>query len=382
MQDTGTFSGSAGFTKSDDRDALALNLINRVSVGDITTRAADVYGARPAIIEGSRSFTFSDFDDLANRIGSGLLSLGLSKGDVIGVMSRNCTEALACYFACAKAGLIFCPINLGLRTEEIIYCLNDAKARVLIAQHRFSEQAAALSRNVESIRHLYWIEKASETDHTHPGPTLHDLSLAGSNSELEVLIGDRDPVQLLYTSGTTSRPKGVLTSHLAVTMTALSSALVNRMTPESPTLMTLPLYHCALLNGRAVPAMAVGATAVLTDGFQEVETADLIERHEITTLVLLPMMYQGLLSHPETAQRRFPTVSRACYAMTPMPEERLKAIRWMFPNADVVLGAGQTEFTPPATYQQPTHQWEKASSWGPPTPLTRAAIMDDNGELL
>ncbi len=363
-------------------DALEHNLIDRVSVGDIPTRVAELFPERPAIIDGKRSVCYRELNEQANRLGHALLGLGLESQTVVAVMAQNSAELLVTYFACAKAGLICSPVNLALGGEGIIYCLKDARARVLIVEEALADAAQPLLEHLPDLDHVYWIGDDAHAGVPKSAGTFAELISFGSVEEVEALVHDRDPVQLLYTSGTTAAPKGVLTSHLAVTLTALSSALTSRMSHEETILVNLPLFHCALLNSITIPTLTVGGTAVLVKGFEPAEAAELIERHRVSLTVLLPVMYGALLADPKIRQRDLSSVTRAVYAMAPMPEERLKAIHEMFPNADVVLGSGQTEFTPPTCFQRPEHQWSKAASWGTATAMTRIAIMDDAGHLL
>ncbi len=196
------------------------------------------------------------------------------------------------------------------------------------------------------------------------------------------MIDDRDVVQLLYTSGTTANPKGVLTSHLAVTMAALSNAIAHQCTVGYSALITLPLFHCAMLNSIVMPLLVTGGRAVLVKSFEAPAAAELFDQESINLVVLLPMMYGQLLDDPKLQSRRFKSMRRAMYAMAPLAQERLQAIHDMFPNADVVLGSGQTEFTPATCMQRPEHQWIKAATWGTATAMTRVAIMDEQGRLL
>ena len=126
----------------------------------------------------------------------------------------------------------------------------------------------------------------------------------------------------------------------------------------------------------------MGGKLVMAKGFDARECARLIEEHQIYMLVFLPMMFNEVLSDPEASQRDFSSVRRALYAMAPIAESKLQGIHDAFPNADVILGSGQTEFTPATCLIRPEHQWSKAGSWGTATPLTRVAIMDDHGRLL
>lgn len=359
--------------------ALDMNLIERVCVGDMIQRSADVYPHHVAIVDGDRQVTYEALNTQVNQLGHALLGLGLKQQDVVAVAARNSLELLVTYFACARAGLICMPVNLGLRAHEVAYCLRDAKTQVLIAEHALRELTeAALKEGPPELKRVFWFGGST--------PAVADdfdaLLASGSSEPLEVVVGDRDIVQLLYTSGTTANPKGVLTSHLAVTMAGLSNAIGHQCSAHSTALVGLPLFHCAMLNSVTMPFLLVGGKVVLTKGFDPTESARLIDEQKVDVIVQLPMMYGLWLSDPTYKDRKFPSVKRAMYAMAPMPPERLKAVHDMFPNADVVLGSGQTEFTPATCMQRPEHQWSKAESWGTATVMTRVAIMGEDGQLL
>lgn len=360
-------------------NSLDMNLIERVCVGDIIQRSADVFAKRIAVVDGDRQLTYQQLNTLVDQLGHALLGLGLKHQDVVALASRNSVELLVTYFACARAGLICMPVNLGLRPSEIAFCLRDAQARVMIAETHLRETVqAAISAGPNALQHAFWFGQQGLS----PGEDFTAFMLSGSTTPLEVFVGERDIVQLLYTSGTTADPKGVLTSHLAVTMAGLSNAIAYRCDLDSVALVALPLFHCAMLNSVTVPFLIVGGKIVLTKGFDAEQAAQLIDAQQITFMILLPMMYGLWLTDPAYQGRRFPSMRRAQYAMAPQPTERLKAIHAMFPNADVVLGSGQTEFTPATCMQRPEHQWSKAATWGTATAMTRVAIMDEQGQLL
>lgn len=362
-------------------DALHRNLIERVNLGDMLTRSAELHPQRIAIVDGARRTTYAELDAQVTRLGHALLGLGLARGDVVGVMARNCHELLQVYFACARAGLVCAPANLGLRPNEIAWCFRDSRARVLIAETALRAHAEVVAaEQLPDLQHQFWIRSAPEDE--VPGETLDTLTARGSTEALEVYVGDRDPVQLLYTSGTTAQPKGVLTSHLAATMAGLAGALALHADAGYTSLVVLPLFHCAMLNSISVPVLLVGGKLVLAKGFDVPQATDLFEREEVHLVVLLPMMYGLLLGDPTMKGRTFGHMRRAMYAMAPMPEERLHQIHAMFPNADVVLGSGQTEFTPATCMQRPEHQWSKSKTWGTASAMTRVGVMDDTGRLL
>lgn len=358
-----------------------IRLIERVNVGDILVRSAEAFGDRPAIIEADETLSYRGLEARANSLAAALIARGFERHEVVALIAGNRSEALVTYFACAKAGIIFAPMNLGLSPEEIAFCLSDCRARLLIIEANMFPLVSASLDRLPDLRDLVLLGEP-DVAAANQAMSFDALIAEGEQkAEVEIATADRDPVQLLYTSGTTAHPKGVLTSHLAVSITALSGAYVHALRPGAPMLAVLPLFHCAQLNAGALPAVLAGAPLVLMRGFDAPAIADAIEQHRIAMVFLLPAMYAALLAEPDIEARDFSSVTRAMYAMAPMPEERLKSVRRLFPNADVVLGSGQTEFTPPTTYQRAEHQWDKAASWGPATPMVRTAIMDEEGTL-
>ncbi|WP_339799320.1 AMP-binding protein [uncultured Marinobacter sp.] len=366
----------------DPHAALAMNMIDRVCVGDILTRTCDLYPDDIAMVDGDRSMTYREFETQTNQAASALLALGLQPGDAVGVLARNCLEQMVTYMACARANLVFAPVNLGLKPHEIAYCLKDCGAKVLIIEDALAEAGKGLPEHLPALQHVYWTGTEAIEGGGKSWQPFTRLLASGSDSPLEVLVGDRDPVQLLYTSGTTANPKGVVTSHLAVTMAAMANVIANHLPPQASMLCNLPLFHCTAVNCLALPTFMIGGKLVLTKGFEARECARLIEEHKIVMFVFLPMMYNDILTDPEARARDFSSVKRALYAMAPMAESKLKDIHELCPNADVILGSGQTEFTPATCLIRPEHQWSKAGSWGTATTMTRVAIMDDNGNLL
>ncbi|MDA8192410.1 MAG: AMP-binding protein [Thermaerobacter sp.] len=358
-------------------EQLARNLAGRCSVGDIATRGAAHHPNRLALVDGDVRLTYQEFNRLACRLGQALMKPGQVREAPVAIMGRNTWQFVVSFFGAAKAGRVAMPINLGLDAENIAYCLRDAGAQMLIADAGLAPLVEAVRRHLPELADVVWYG-----DGVDPAVSFEAFLALGSEEEPEVYVDDREAVQLLYTSGTTSRPKGVLTSHLAVTITALSSALQNQLTYQDRTLHILPLFHCAALNALAMPGFVTGGTAYLLPAFDAGRVAELVESERLTIVFLLPMMWQALLEAPGIRTRQLDSLRLAMFAMAPMLDSRIAELQELFPNANVLLGSGQTEFTPPTTFQLPQHQRVKSGSWGSAVATTDVRIMDDNGRLL
>ncbi len=355
---------------------LEQNLAGRCAVGDIATRAAARFKERLAVKDGDAELSFHEVNRLACHLAQALLNRGLG-GHAVGIMGRNSWQFIVSYFGCAKAGSVAMLINLGLDPENIAYCLRDAEVQWLIADRGLQPLVEAAVGFLGDSVQIIWFGQESGGKQEFEA-----LLQEGGDAEPAVYIDDRAAAQLLYTSGTTSRPKGVLTSHVAVTVTALASSLQTQLSANDRVLHILPLYHCADLNAFAVPGFVQGAAAYVMPSFNASAVLGLIDREQITVAFLLPMMWQALLGVPDSRERSRPSIRLAMYAMASMPEGRIAELKQVFPNALVLLGAGQTEFTPPTTFQKPEHEGIKSGSWGSAVATVEVGIMDEQGRLL
>ena len=367
-------------------DPLVVNLSHRITVGDMPTRAAQTFGTRTALIQGEQRVTYHQLEARSNAVARGLLAQGLARGDALALQMGNRWEFLVTLFACAKIGVVVLPVNLALSAADIAYQLTDSGVAAVATEQMWLPilQEALQQADGHAVRFVDLIgsgpaEVAGLPVHDWTGLLEHDEAV------VETFVDERDVFQCLYTSGTTAAPKGVLTSHLAVQVAILSNALHFGVRPRgrgAVSSVVLPLFHTTALNCLVLPFLLVGGTVVLHAGFDADALVHDLQTHRTSHLTLLPVMWRGLLAHPRLREIDTSSVEVALYAMAPMPSSVLQSLRQTFPDADVILGSGQTETTPANELQWPEHQGVKDDSWGAPTVMSDVRIMGPDGSLL
>lgn len=363
------------------------HLIHRVNVGDLVTRSAARFPEREMICDGNRRWSYRDFDAWTNRIAHGLSALGLEKGDALALMSGNRAEFLAVYFACARLGLVCVPVNLLWRQGELSHVLKDSRARAVVVEAGLLKQFCAGVEDPGQLLGVVVMDRqapgASAPDGIGDVPLLDfDALEAGQSSDVpDVAIEDRAPLSYLYTSGTTSAPKGVIGTHLAIYLESLGTAIDTRMTENDRLSVVLPLFHTAQLNALCTPAIAVGASMVIQRGFDASALHEAIENERISVLFALPTMIQQLVERQLTHRRNVSSLRLTVYAMAPMPGAELRRAIETF-GCDFSLMFGQTEMSPVSTFFKPEHQLSHPGAVGTPAVNVQVAIMAPSGDLL
>ncbi len=363
---------------------MSANLIQRICVGDLLTRTAFLRPEQLAVVDGDRRWTYAELNAWVNRLAHGLAARGYVRGDALALTCANSAEFLAVYFACAKLGVVCVPTNLGWRPDEVAYVLGHSRARGIVVESQLVD--AVRGAVVETPAVLDVIVAPGTGAGYAPEPADRHWStldgvLAADDSEPTAVVEDADALSYLYTSGTTSFPKGVVGSHKAIYLGSMSGALESGWTSSDRFVAMMPMFHTAQLNAFCTPAVLVGATIHVHRGFDPGAFLDAIERERITQVFGLPMMFRAALDHPSFAGRDLSSVKRAVYAMAPMPDALIRACLDGF-GCDFALLFGQTEMSPVTTLFRPEHQLTHIGAVGTPIVGVQVAIMAADGALL
>lgn len=284
--------------------------MNRLA--EAISRAAREHGSRTALIEGERRLTFAETEALSNRIASGLLALGLAKGERVALLLPNCIEFVCADLALIKAGLVRVPLNPRLTAAEIEYILQDSGAAVLLFGSAHAEAVAGFRERLPALRH-----------HLCVGEEFAALVQSGRPEPIAVPVTDADPYMILYTSGTTGKPKGAVTN-LRSRWVTLFHVYANELFVRETDVM---LHIASLAHGsgtKVLPFYLKGAANLLMPKFTPAEFFALVQRWRVTATWLVPTTLLMLLDDPERERYDLSSLQTITYAGAPIAADRLR----------------------------------------------------------
>lgn len=327
---------------------------------------------RPAIVEG-RTLTYGELERIVARLAAGLAANGVGAGDRVMMMLPNRWEFLALVFACARLGAIAVPIGTRQKRPEVEFLLADCGAGVFIIDDDLAE-ALPDRAAVPGLRQVFSM-------HGHIAGTRRFDALMAADADLPPApVAEEDPAVILYTSGTTGKPKGALLTHLGIIHSSLTFARCHGLGPADRALVAVPLSHVTGLVGVSLAAMCVGGCVVLMR--QVYKTPDMLalaSGERITYAILVPAIYTLAAMHPDLDAYDLGAWRVGCFGGAPMPVATIEILARKLPHLALVNAYGATETTSPATVM-PLAAWrDNADSVGQVVPCGDVKVMGDDG---
>ena len=338
------------------------------TVDDIVRRSAGRHPDRTALTYGDRTWTYAELDDAVTRAATWLLGRGLTRGDRVATYGRNSDAYLLAYLGCARAGLVHVPINYALFGEELRYLVTDCGAALVLADPDLRDTVAP---EVPGDARLGLLQGDDDALLAHAS--------TGEVALPDVEVADTDVVQLLYTSGTTSRPKGAIMTHRALVHEYLSSIVALALHEDDRSLHTMPLYHSAQMHVFLLPYLAVGAVNDLMPAPDVPEILRRVEAGGVRALFLAPTVWVPLTNHPDFAARDLSGLRKAFYGASIMPASAVQRLQERCPDAGLYNCFGQSEIGPLASVLQPAEHADRPASCGREVLFVETRVVDEAG---
>ena len=339
------------------------------TVADLIRRSADRFGSRTAVEFGDRTWSYAEFDAAVTAIARELRRLGAGPGDRIAAYGRNSDLYALVYLACARAGFIHVPVNFQLTGDELDYILANSGAGIVVADSDLAEAVSATAHGGSA-------RLVGFDDFLGPA-SAPDIAPAG---EGEFDVADTDVAQLLYTSGTTSAPKGAVMTHRALVHEYLSCLTSLDFAGTDRVVHALPLYHSAQMHVFLLPLLAVGAHNIIVTAPVPDDLLALFESRRINSFFAAPTVWVALANSPGLETRNLDSLEKAYYGASIMPGPVLEKLRTRLPGLGFYNCFGQSEMGPLCTVLRPEEHDAHPGSAGRAVLFVETRVVDAAGE--
>lgn len=365
-----------------DSETMQLLLSKRLLVGETIARNARRFPDKEALIYGDVRLTYSEFNSRINRLSHAFMNLGIKKGSHVAILSFNCHQFLESYYALAKIGAVAVPVNFRLHPEEITYIVDNSDAEAFLMGDAFVETVKGIRKNLPKVKHYISITEKPLEGMLH----YEDLISRFPDNEPFVLVEEEDPAFIMYTAGTTGKPKGAVITHkneivMWMLVGPLIYAEVNEPTAEilkyrccSPP----PVFHLAAF-GFCQFCFFNGLTVILPkEVFDPAEIMTLIQKEKVNAILMIPVMATFLMMLPDLDKYDASSLKVWVSGAAILPTETRRQIKRHFPNVKIFDIFGQTEMSPVVSCLPPSESEGHETSVGKLIPGIEMRVVDDN----
>lgn len=343
-----------------------------MNISTLIAHNAFKYPMKEAVVDPYKRYSYKQLNDKVNRFASQLVAQGFSKGSKIIIFMPNVVDFAVVYFAIQRIGAIVVPVNAKFTQPEIEFIIDHAGADALIAHELLFEQVKGLSSRTTLIKTGAAVEGWL---------SLEQMIDAGDDMSITCDLKEDDESTILYTSGTTGDPKGVLFSNRNILTVATMIAVEMEVKPESRILLMMPLSHSAPLHLFFIAGCFVGATNVLVPTFTPDLLIDIVEREKTTHFFGAPVAYLLTAKHPQIGMRDLSSMKWWVYGGAPLSADEVTMIQQAFKTNRLTCVYGLTEAGPSGSLLFAEEHGEKTGSIGKRSPLhTELRIIREDGE--
>jgi fatty-acyl-CoA synthase len=341
-----------------------------------TRKTSRVDGDSPALhFAAHETLSYSDLASLSYRVAHGLIEADVQRGDRVALLMYNCVEYWVAYLAVTRIGAVVVRTNFRLSADELEYALNDSGATMVIGHpdllERIHERRATIAAST-------YVTLGAPTDTWRAWEDL----IADEDTDPDVPVPHADePAMIMYTSGTTGRPKGARWTHGNTHWFSAMQLAEWGFTQDTVIFVAGPLYHVGALEDYSLPVLTVGGQVVFLEskGFEITAALSVASRHRVTDLTLFPSMIYEMLRLELPDGIDLSTVRRLFTGGDPLLPWAVEAIQQKFPGVDVIQVYGLTEGTPIAACSGPGTAFTRPATVGRPMPFCEITVRDDDG---
>lgn len=337
------------------------------ALGKILTKSAYNFPDKIAVICDGEQITYRELNSRVNRLAHGFLHSGITKNSRVAIFLSNSIELVAIYFALTKIGAVGIPLNFRLAAPELSYIIENSDATTLIVGEEFESILNQLKSQLQKVKHFITI--GGELCHNQP------------DHEPVAEVRPEDESFILYTSGTTGKPKGVILTHKNHFWNTINYTVAYQMDSMDVELALTPMFHASTL-GRIFTYVFTGATFIISSRFDPEQAMKLITQHRVTSITQTPTMYTALLNFRGTGRYHTGSVKRVVSGAAPISPEMKGKLTRLFPQAGIFDLYGLTEASPGVTILNPQDPPAKITSVGKAMISVKIKVVNENGEKL
>ncbi|SOD98324.1 acyl-CoA synthetase [Blastococcus haudaquaticus] len=349
--------------------------MRNAGLGSWTERRLLISPDRDAIWFEGTTTSHAGFAERVRRTAAALAGLGVVRGDRVAWTGGNHPSALETLYACGQLGAIWVPVNARLAAPEAEYVLRHAGASVVVHGRDHGGLADALRDRLPTVRH--WLAAEPPTEGGADSADYEQLLAAADPEPRDEPVALEDPCLIMYTSGTTGRPKGAVLTHGNMTWNAVNQLLGFDFAQDERTLALAPLFHIGGLNGTVNPSLLRGGCAVIVRRFDPVDTLRVIEEQRVNSFFAVPTMLDAMAREPDFLTRDLSALRTIGAAGAPLPLPTLHT--WLERGVTMQQAYGMTEASPGATVLDSADAVRKVGSAGKPVFFTDVRVLRPDG---